>query len=77
MSSKHSSAAQLIRRGLYDDLQSFAQLEERISALGDENTKIVGDALRYLLRDISLPSKSCKLIQFGSLDSCRLKFGKS
>ena len=44
MPSKHSYAAQLIRRGIYDDLQSFAQLEQRITALGEENTKIVGDA---------------------------------
>jgi hypothetical protein len=49
MSSKHSSAAQLIRRGLYDDLKSFAELEQRISALGDENTKIVGDALEVFV----------------------------
>jgi predicted helicase len=49
MSSKHSYAAQLVRRGLYDDLQSFAQLEQRISALGEENTKIVGDAFEVFV----------------------------
>jgi hypothetical protein len=49
MSSKHLSAAQLIRRGLYDDLLSFAQLEQRISALGAENTKIVGDAFEVFV----------------------------
>jgi predicted helicase len=49
MSSKHPFAAQLLRRGLYDDLQSFSQLEKRISALGDENTKIVGDAFEVFV----------------------------
>src|SRR5262249_45372665 len=49
MSSKHSSAAQLIQRGLYDDLHSFAQLERRISALGDENSKAVGDAFEVFV----------------------------
>jgi hypothetical protein len=38
--SKHSKAALLIRRGIYDNLQSFSELEQRISALGDETTKI-------------------------------------
>src|ERR1700693_4531718 len=49
MSSKHPYAAQLIRRGLYDDLLSFAQLEQRISALGSENTKFVGDAFEVFV----------------------------
>jgi superfamily II DNA or RNA helicase len=49
MSSKHSQAVQLIGRGLYDDLQSFAQLEQRISALGDENSTIVGDAFEIFV----------------------------
>ena len=49
MSSKHYSAAKLIRRGLYDDLESFAQLEQRISQLGDENTKVVGDAFEVFV----------------------------
>ena len=49
MSSKHPYAAQLLRRGLYDGLQSFAQLEQRISALGDENTKLVGDAFEIFV----------------------------
>src|ERR1035437_5546684 len=44
MPSKHANAGQLIRRGMYDNLRSFAELEQRISALGDENTKAVGDA---------------------------------
>src|ERR1700730_9133598 len=49
MSSKHSHAAQLIKRGLYDDVQSFSELEQRISILGDENTKIVGDAFEVFV----------------------------
>ena len=49
MSSKHPYAARLVTQGLYDDLHSFAQLEQRISALGDENTKIVGDAFEVFV----------------------------
>jgi predicted helicase len=49
MSSKHPNAAKLVRRGLYDDLQSFSQLEQRISDLGDENSKVVGDALEVFV----------------------------
>ncbi len=49
MPSKHANAGSLIRRGLYDDLHSFAELEQRISALGDENTKIVGDAFEVFI----------------------------
>jgi superfamily II DNA or RNA helicase len=48
-SSQHSSAASLISRGLYDDLHSFAELEQRISNLGAENTKIVGDAFEIFV----------------------------
>jgi superfamily II DNA or RNA helicase/DNA invertase Pin-like site-specific DNA recombinase len=49
MPSKHANAGLLIQRGLYDNLHSFAELEQRISALGDENTKIVGDAFEILV----------------------------
>src|SRR5260370_22286876 len=49
MPSKHYTAARLIRRGLYDDLQSFAQLEQRISQLGNENSKVVGDAFEVFV----------------------------
>jgi predicted helicase len=49
MSSKHANAGLPIRRGLYDNLRSFAELEQRISALGDENTKVVGDAFEVFV----------------------------
>src|SRR6516164_2444916 len=49
MPSRHANAGSLIKRGLYDDLHSFADLEQRISALGDENTKIVGDAFEVFI----------------------------
>jgi predicted helicase len=49
MPSKHANAGPLIRRGLYDNLGSFAELERRISLLGDENTKIVGDAFEVFV----------------------------
>src|SRR5499427_1789487 len=49
MPSKHLSARQLIRRGLFDSLNSFIDLERRISALGDENSKVVGDAFEIFV----------------------------
>ena len=49
MSSNHANAGLLIRRGLYDNLQSFSELEQRISALGDENSKVVGDAFEVFV----------------------------
>jgi superfamily II DNA or RNA helicase len=49
MSSKHVNAGLLIQRGLYDNLRSFAELERRISNLGAENTKIVGDAFEVFV----------------------------
>src|SRR6516225_10230723 len=49
MTSKHANAGPLIRRGLYDNLHSFAELEQRISALGDENSKAVGDAFEVFV----------------------------
>jgi len=49
MPSKHANAGVLIRRGLYDNLHSFAELEQRISALGDENSKAVGDAFEVFV----------------------------
>jgi predicted helicase len=49
MSSKHSSAGQLIQSGLYDELRTFAELENRINALGDENTKAIGDAFEVFV----------------------------
>jgi hypothetical protein len=49
MPSKHVNARLLIQRGLYDNLRSFSELEQRISNLGDENTKIVGDAFEVFV----------------------------
>jgi hypothetical protein len=49
MPSIHACASLLIHRDLYDNLHSFAELEQRISALGDENTKIVGDAFEVFV----------------------------
>jgi hypothetical protein len=49
MPSTHVNAGPLIRRGLYDDLHSFAELEQRISGLGEENAKIVGDAFEIFV----------------------------
>jgi predicted helicase len=49
MPSKHANAGLLIRRGFYDNLHSFTEAEQRISALGDETTKIVGDAFEVFV----------------------------
>ena len=49
MPSRHSAAHNLINRGVFDDLSSFRVLEDRISALGDENSKAVGDALEIFV----------------------------
>src|SRR6516165_5978089 len=49
MPSKHANAGLLVRRGLYDNLRSFAELEQRISALGEENSKTVGDAFEVFV----------------------------
>jgi superfamily II DNA or RNA helicase len=49
MPSKHANAGRLVQRGLYDDLRSFTELEQRICTLGDENTKIVGDAFEIFV----------------------------
>src|SRR5215470_12079688 len=49
MTSKHVYAGLLIQRGLYDDLHSFAELEQRIGALGAENSKVVGDAFEVFV----------------------------
>jgi predicted helicase len=49
MPSKHVNAGLLIRCGLYDNVDSFAELEQRISALGDEHTKAVGDAFEVFV----------------------------
>lgn len=49
MPSKHQAAKSLVGRGLYDNLNTFTELEQRIGALGDENTKAVGDALEIFV----------------------------
>src|SRR6516164_5520473 len=49
MPSKHANAAPLIRRGLFDGLSTFVELERRISALGEQNTKLVGDAFEIFV----------------------------
>jgi predicted helicase len=49
MPSRHSAAHDLINKRVFDDLSSFRVLEDRISALGDENSKAVGDALEIFV----------------------------
>jgi predicted helicase len=49
MPSLHPAAWMLISKKVFDDLNSFRTLEDRISALGDENSKLVGDALEIFV----------------------------
>src|SRR6516165_5245221 len=49
MPSLHPAARTLINRKVLDDLDSFRTLEDRISALGDESSKAVGDALEIFV----------------------------
>jgi superfamily II DNA or RNA helicase len=49
MPSQLDTSRTIIARGVFDGLQSFAQLEERISTLGVENTKISGDAFEIFI----------------------------
>jgi superfamily II DNA or RNA helicase len=49
MPSQLSNARSIIAKGIFDGLQNFAQLEERISALAAENTKILGDAFEMFV----------------------------
>ncbi len=44
MPSSHPSARRFIAAGLFDDVASFADLEGRISALGEQHTTAIGDA---------------------------------
>ena len=65
MPSHHSAARHLISKGIFDDLDSFRVLEDRLSALGDENSKVVGDALVRRGRLVSLPY-TCRTLPPGN-----------
>ena len=77
MSSKHASAAQLIQRGLYDDLHSFRSWKQRISALGDENTKIVGDAFEVFVEGYLATHQKMQAETVGSSGRCHSTFASS
>jgi len=49
MLSQLATAPALIARGIFDGLTSFTQLEDRISALGAESTKVLGDAFEIFV----------------------------
>jgi len=49
VSSQLQTAKEIISRGIFDDVRSFSQLEKRISALGKDNTKILGDAFEIFI----------------------------
>jgi hypothetical protein len=60
--SLHPAAKKLINWKVFDDLDSFSTLEDRISALGDENAKAVGDALEIFVEAYlaTQPIAQCK-----------------
>ena len=49
MPSQLDTSKAIIADGIFDGLQNFSQLEERISKLGDRNTKILGDAFEIFI----------------------------
>jgi predicted helicase len=49
MPSRHPIARDLISRGVFHDLNSFRELEDRLLLLGDENSKVVGDAFEIFV----------------------------
>ena len=56
MPSHHSAARHLISKGIFDDLELVQGSRARLSALSDENSKVVGDAL--VRREGSLASRT-------------------
>ena len=49
MPSQLSTAAAILSRGVFDGLTSFEELEQRVSRLGEENTKVLGDAFEIFV----------------------------
>ena len=49
MTSKHAQAPLLISQGIFDSVKTFQNLEQRISALIDTNTKAQGDAFEIFV----------------------------
>ena len=49
MPSQLSTAASILSRGVFDGLTSFEELEQRVSRLGEENTKVLGDAFEIFV----------------------------
>ena len=49
MTSKHAQAPLLISQGIFDTVKTFQDLEQRISALIDTNTKAQGDAFEIFV----------------------------
>ena len=52
MPSQLAKASSIIARGTFDGLHSFTELEERISALGAVNTKVLGDAFEMFIEGL-------------------------
>ena len=48
MTSKHERAALLISQGIFDSVKKFGEFEQKVSDLGEVNTKAQGDAFEIL-----------------------------
>ena len=49
MASKHSQAPVLVSQGVFDNVKTFREFEERVSALFETNTKAQGDAFEIFV----------------------------
>jgi len=49
MTSKHSQAPVLISKGIFDSVKSFRDFEQKVSDLGEVNTKAQGDAFEIFV----------------------------
>lgn len=49
MTSKHSQAPVLISQGVFDSIKSFRDFEQKVSALGEVNSKAQGDAFEIFV----------------------------
>ena len=49
MTSKHERAALLISQGIFDSVKTFSEFEQKVSDLGEVNTKAQGDAFEIFV----------------------------
>ena len=49
MTSKHAQAPLLISQGIFDSVKTFSEFEQKVSDLGEVNTKVQGDAFEIFV----------------------------